>query len=157
MGIVVGRAARTRTPLFADAIESVIFRPFWYPSRSIIRNEIVPALRRNPGHLAAQALDIVSRSGDRATALPVTAANLARLANGSLALRQRPGPQNVARPPEAPGPWTRERIERAMDGDRTMRVDLPAPVPAFIYCTTAIVRHGGRSSSSRTSTARTIH
>lgn len=189
MGVVVGRAARTRTPLFADAIRYVIFRPFWYPPRSIIRNEILPAVRRNPRYLSEQALDLVARGDDRAVPLAATAANLGRLATGSLALRQRAGPQNAlgrlkfvfpnsydvylhdtparelfARPRrdfshgcirvENPaaladfllarhGGWTRERIEQAMDGQRTQRVDLPAPVPVFIYYTTAIVRHDG--------------
>jgi murein L,D-transpeptidase YcbB/YkuD len=189
MGIVVGRAARTRTPLFAAAIHHVIFRPFWYPPRSIITNEILPAVRRNPGYLASQALDLVARRDDGATPLPVTAANLARLANGSLGLRQRSGPLNALgrlkfvmpnrydvylhdTPAKAlftrarrdfshgcirvenpaalaefllgpQGGWTRGRIEEAMNDDRTRRVDLPAPVPVFIYYTTAIVRHDG--------------
>jgi murein L,D-transpeptidase YcbB/YkuD len=189
MRVVVGRAARTRTPLFADAIRYVIFRPFWYPPRSIITNEILPAVRRNPRYLAAQALDLVARGDDRATPLPATAANLGRLARGTLALRQRAGPHNAlgrlkfvfpnsydvylhdtparelfARPRRdfshgcirvedaaeladfvlaRQGGWTRERIEQAMNGERTMRVDLPGPVPVFIYYTTAIVRHDG--------------
>jgi murein L,D-transpeptidase YcbB/YkuD len=187
MGIVVGRAARTRTPLFADAIRYVIFRPFWYPPRSIIVNEILPAVRRSPRYLAEQPLDLVARGDDQATPLAATPANLGRLATGSLRLRQRAGPHNAlgrlkfvfpnsydvylhdtparelfARPRRdfshgcirvenaaalaefllaRQGGWTRERIEQAMDGERTVRVDLPAPVPVFIYYTTAIVRH----------------
>jgi RNA polymerase-binding protein DksA len=95
MAVVVGRAARTRTPLFADAVESVLFRPPWYPPRSIVWNEILPAVRRNPAYLAEQMLELVARGDDRAAPLPATAANLARLAAGSLLLRQRPGPQNA--------------------------------------------------------------
>jgi murein L,D-transpeptidase YcbB/YkuD len=30
-----------------------------------------------------------------------------------------------------------------MDGERTLRVDLPLPLPLFIYYTTAIVRQDG--------------
>lgn len=39
--------------------------------------------------------------------------------------------------------WTPERIAAAINGERTQRVDLPAPVPVFIYYTTAIVRLDG--------------
>jgi murein L,D-transpeptidase YcbB/YkuD len=187
--IVVGKAARTRTPLFADAVRYLIFRPFWYPPRSIIVKEIVPLLRRDPGYLARERLDLVARGADDAAALPATPANLARLAAGSLQLRQRPGPHNalglvkfvfpnrydvylhdtpakglfararrdfshgcirVEKPAElaafllAGGPeWTAERIRAALDGERTFRVDLPLPVPLFIYYTTAIVRQDG--------------
>jgi murein L,D-transpeptidase YcbB/YkuD len=189
MGVVVGQAARTRTPLFADAVRHVIFRPFWYPPRSIIVKEILPALRRNPGYLARQRLDIVARGHDQAPALPATPANVARLAEGSLRLRQQAGEHNAlglvkfvfpnaydvylhdtpakglfARPrrdfshgcirvERAPAlaaflldgrpEWTPERIAETMNGTRTLRVDLPLPVPVFIYYTTAIVRRDG--------------
>jgi murein L,D-transpeptidase YcbB/YkuD len=187
--IVVGKAARTRTPLFADAVRHLIFRPFWYPPRSIIVKEIVPLLRRDPGYLARERLDLVARGADDAAALPATPANLARLAAGSLQLRQQPGPHNalglvkfvfpnrydvylhdtpakglfararrdfshgcirVEKPAELAAfllagrpEWTAERIRAAMDGERTFRVDLPLPVPLFIYYTTAIVRQDG--------------
>ena len=189
MGVVVGQAARTRTPLFADAVRYLIFRPFWYPPRSIIVKEMLPALRRNPGYLARERLDLVARGDDHAPALPATPANLARLAAGSVQLRQRSGERNALglvkfvfpntydvylhdtpakglfararrdfshgciRVERAPAlaafllagrpEWTPERIAEAMNGMRTLRVDLPAPVPVVMYYTTVIVRRDG--------------
>jgi murein L,D-transpeptidase YcbB/YkuD len=189
MGVVVGQAARTRTPLFADAVRYLIFRPFWYPPRSIIVKEMLPALRRNPGYLARERLDLVARGDDQAPALPATPANLARLAAGSVQLRQRSGERNALglvkfvfpntydvylhdtpakglfararrdfshgciRVERAPAlaafllagrpEWTPERIAEAMNGMRTLRVDLPAPVPVVMYYTTVIVRRDG--------------
>ena len=95
MAIVVGRAARTQTPLFADEISSVIFRPYWYPPPSIIRNEIVPALARDPGYLAREHMDVVATTSDGSPALAMTSETLPRLRSGRLALRQRPGPHNA--------------------------------------------------------------
>jgi murein L,D-transpeptidase YcbB/YkuD len=95
MAIVVGRAARTQTPLFADELSSVIFRPYWYPPPSIIRSEIVPAIARDPGYLAREHMDLVATTSDGSPALAVTSETLSRLRSGRLALRQRPGPHNA--------------------------------------------------------------
>lgn len=94
MAVVVGRAARTRTPLFAGQLRHVIFRPWWYPPESILLGEILPDLQRKASYLAANDMEIVARFDDKAPALPPTAANLARLRRGELHLRQRPGPKN---------------------------------------------------------------
>jgi murein L,D-transpeptidase YcbB/YkuD len=95
MAIVVGRAARTQTPLFAGEMTHVLFRPPWYPPPSILRTEIVPRLARDPGYLRRERMDLVAvNAGDSSPALPATAENLRRLRAGQLAVRQRPGPQN---------------------------------------------------------------
>jgi murein L,D-transpeptidase YcbB/YkuD len=93
--IVVGRAARTQTPVFADELTHVLFRPCWYPPPSIIRNEILPALARSAAYLQRERMDIVAVTDDSSPALPVTAQNLQLLGSGRLALRQRPGPHNA--------------------------------------------------------------
>jgi murein L,D-transpeptidase YcbB/YkuD len=95
MAIVVGRAARTRTPLFADEVTEVLFRPCWYPPPSIIRGEILPAIARDPTYLARERMDVVPATNDAAPALPATPENLAALRSGRLALRQRAGPDNA--------------------------------------------------------------
>jgi murein L,D-transpeptidase YcbB/YkuD len=189
MAVVVGRAARTRTPLFSGQLRQVIFRPWWYPPASILEGEILPDVQRRPSYLAANDMEIVARFDDGAPALPPTAANLARLRRGELHLRQRPGPRNalglvkfvfpndytvymhgtpatalfartrrdfshgcirVEDPPAlarfvlAGDPaWTAERIEAAMNATRTLRVDVPRPIPVIVYYTTTIVRADG--------------
>jgi murein L,D-transpeptidase YcbB/YkuD len=190
--IVVGKAARAeraRTPLFADAVRFLIFRPYWYPPRSIIAKEIAPQAQNDPQSLARDRLDLVERGADAAPALPPTPENIARLVAGSLRLRQQPGPDNalglvkfmfpnrydvylhdtpardlferprrdfshgcirvekaaelasflLAGRPE----WTPKAIRAAMEGERTVRVDLAEPVPVIIYYTTALVRQDG--------------
>jgi murein L,D-transpeptidase YcbB/YkuD len=89
--VIVGRAFRTRTPLFVEQLEEVIFRPDWTVPVSILRSEILPQVRRDPGYLEQNDMEIVPAGGGRA--VPPTPENIARLARG-LVVRQRPGPRN---------------------------------------------------------------
>ena len=90
MPVVVGREP-TQTPIFTGAMTSVVFAPYWNVPRSIVRNEILPKQRRNPGYLAAEQMEIVS--GDRV--LGSGSAAIAELASGRAQLRQRPGSKNA--------------------------------------------------------------
>jgi murein L,D-transpeptidase YcbB/YkuD len=95
MRVTVGRATLSQTPVFVEQMESVTFRPFWNVPASIARGELLPELRRDPGLLDRQSMDIVSGPGDNAAVVPVSPEALDRLARGELRLRQRPGPQNA--------------------------------------------------------------
>jgi murein L,D-transpeptidase YcbB/YkuD len=64
MKVVVGKAYRHKTPVFANQIKSVIFRPYWNVPLSIQRDEIVPHIRKDPSYLAANSYEIVDRSGN---------------------------------------------------------------------------------------------
>jgi murein L,D-transpeptidase YcbB/YkuD len=90
--VIVGRAFRTRTPLFVEDLREVIFRPSWNIPASILRHEILPQVRRDPGYLASNDMEIVPASGG--AVVPPTPQNIARLGRG-LSLRQRPGPRNA--------------------------------------------------------------
>jgi murein L,D-transpeptidase YcbB/YkuD len=95
MDVIVGRAfPRTRTPVFAAEMKSVIFRPYWYVPRSIIVREMLPKIQEYPGYLAAQHLEIVS-VGPGAAVMPVTPDSIAALVAGTARLRQQPGPDNA--------------------------------------------------------------
>lgn len=87
--VVVGRAFRTETPVFADRLRTVTFRPSWFVPVSITRDEIVPQLERDPTYLESESFEIVD-----APVQEVTPETLAALRRGSLLLRQRPGPGN---------------------------------------------------------------
>ena len=95
MGVIVGRALDTQTPVFVEEMRSVIFRPYWNIPSSILRHEILPAVERDPEYLRRQNMEIVSGAGDDARSVPATAENLARLRQGGLRVRQRPGPNNA--------------------------------------------------------------
>jgi len=94
MNVVVGKSLNHQTPIFVEQMEYVIFRPYWNPPLSIIRNEILPHARKDPGYLDKEDMEIVADGSDDAVALPATEENLAAVAAGTLTLRQRPGPKN---------------------------------------------------------------
>jgi murein L,D-transpeptidase YcbB/YkuD len=95
MNVVVGRAGAGRaTPIFEDRMEYIVFRPYWVIPRSIIRNEILPAARRDGRYLARNGMELYRGDGDSGPGLPATAANLARVVQGTLGIRQKPGPRN---------------------------------------------------------------
>jgi murein L,D-transpeptidase YcbB/YkuD len=96
MRVVVGKSFDSRTPVFFEWMEYVVFRPYWNVPRSIVRGELLPALRRDPGALAKRDMELVRGAGEGpAPALPADETNLARLARGELGVRQRPGPRNA--------------------------------------------------------------
>ncbi len=94
MGVVVGRALNTQTPVLSEDMRYLIFRPYWNLPRSIVRNEVLPALARDPGYLQRNNMEIVRGAGDDAQPVAASAENLAGLRQGGLRLRQRPGPKN---------------------------------------------------------------
>jgi murein L,D-transpeptidase YcbB/YkuD len=75
MPVVVGKEGHT-TVLFSDALEYVVFSPYWNIPPSIVRNEILPAMNRNSNYLAKNNMEITGKS------------------NGIPEIRQRPGPSN---------------------------------------------------------------
>lgn len=91
MNVVVGRAFRHRTPVFASAVQSVLFRPFWNVPRSIERDELIAELESDPTKMEAQGFEAVDARG-----IPAHGADVPeRLRSGELRLRQRPGPRNA--------------------------------------------------------------
>ncbi len=95
MGVIVGRALDTRTPVFAASMKTVVFRPFWNVPASILRKEILPILRRDPAYLARQEMEIVRGQADTAAVLAPTPGHIAELGTGDVRLRQRPGVHNA--------------------------------------------------------------
>ena len=51
INIVVGKAA-TNTVIFTSQLKHVVFSPYWNVPRSIVRSEILPAIKKNRNYLA---------------------------------------------------------------------------------------------------------
>lgn len=94
MGVIVGRAVRTQTPVFADEMTHLIFRPYWNVPRSILRNEVLPAAEADPLYLRRNDMELVAGQGDDAKPIEASPENLAAARAGALRIRQRPGPKN---------------------------------------------------------------
>ncbi len=55
MDVVVGAEA-TSTVVFADSLSRIVFSPTWSVPSSIVRKEILPAMRRDPGYLTRKGM-----------------------------------------------------------------------------------------------------
>lgn len=168
MDAIVGRASRTQTPVFMEDLREVIFRPYWNVPPSILRGEILPALRRDPDYLRKHDMEVVR--GTEHDPLDVRQRPGAKNALGLVkfvfpnddnvymhgtpatelfARRRRDfshGCVRVADPAalaewvlrDLPD-WTRARIETAMAGPGSTSVKLPRPITVVLFYTTAAV------------------
>ena len=95
MNVVVGEAAGYHdTPVFVGEMRAVVFRPYWDVPPKIARKELVPAIRRGTIDMESEGYEIVG-TGSSSRVYPATRDNLARVAAGTLRLRQRPGRGNA--------------------------------------------------------------
>ncbi len=170
MPVVVGKEGHN-TVIFTGDLNQVVFSPYWNVPPSIVKNEILPAMERNPNYLASQNMEVVSQDGN----LPV--------------IRQLPGPGNslgkvkflfpnsfniyfhdtpakslfsrdkrayshgcirLADPTKMAeyllrnnSEWTPEKIRAAMNSGEEKYVKLDKPVPVFISYNTAWVDERG--------------
>jgi len=164
MKVIVGQEYQNRaTPVFADSMETVVFRPYWDVPPSIAEKEIFP---KGQGYMARENMETYYQ-------------------NGRLAVRQRPGPKNalgfvkflfpndfniylhdtpnhelfekdvrafshgcirVEKPAELAQwvlGWPADRVEQAMkDGPNNKGVRLPRKIPVYITYFTAYINNG---------------
>jgi murein L,D-transpeptidase YcbB/YkuD len=95
MKVIVGKAVRKQTPVFADNMRYLIFRPYWNVPPSIQRSELVPKTERDPSYLADHGFEIVNNSGDVVSDGAVSDSVMSGLRSGGLSIRQKPGPKNA--------------------------------------------------------------
>ncbi|MFT3911171.1 MAG: L,D-transpeptidase family protein [Ferruginibacter sp.] len=62
--IICGKP-KTPTPTLASAITDIVIFPTWTVPESIIKKEILPALKRNPGYLARKGLNLYDHEGEK--------------------------------------------------------------------------------------------
>lgn len=92
MRAVVGTRSN-QTSFFHDEIEYVEFNPYWGVPRSIIVNEMLPKLRRDPSYLDRAGYEVTTSSGRRVSSSSVNWAQYG--ANIPINVRQPPGPRNA--------------------------------------------------------------
>ncbi len=59
MDIVVGKEAHSTT-LFTGNLNMVVFSPYWHIPKSIVVNEILPGMKKNPNYLVQKNMEIVA-------------------------------------------------------------------------------------------------
>lgn len=92
MRVVIGAPA-TQTSFFHDEIEQVDYNPYWGVPQSIIVNEMLPRLRRDPGYLDRAGYEVTDARGRR---IPSSSVNWGRYgANVPYGVRQIPSEANA--------------------------------------------------------------
>ena len=94
MNVVVGKAYDHNTPVFSDAMQYVVFRPYWGVPFSIAKAEFLPRIAADPNYLATKGFEVVDSRQEIVTSGTVTSDILAQLRAGKLFIRQTPGPKN---------------------------------------------------------------
>lgn len=95
--VIVGQDQH-QTPVFSDTIAYLDFNPFWNVTPSIAANEELPALRKDPTHLAKRRIRLFSSWQPDAVELDSTAIDWYSVTPGRMRgykLRQDPGPWNA--------------------------------------------------------------
>jgi L,D-transpeptidase YcbB len=92
--VVVGKAMRTQTPIFAKDMRYIVFRPYWNVPTGIVRGEIIPAITRDRNYISKKNFEVTTFDGKVITDGPVSDDVLAQLRAGKLTVRQKPGPTN---------------------------------------------------------------
>ncbi len=91
MKVVVGKVLGAhQTPVFAQMMRYVVFRPYWNVPISIVRKELMPHIAKSGiGYLASKNFEVTNSKGD------VLAGYTARqVAQGEVMVREKPGPKN---------------------------------------------------------------
>jgi len=91
--VVVGRPYR-RTPVFRSTIRYLVLNPTWTVPPTIFAQDMLPALRQDPGYLAKKQLRVIDPQGREVDARGIDWSTVTR-AGFPYLLRQDPGPQNA--------------------------------------------------------------
>ena len=75
--LVVGRIDRP-TPIFNDQIEYMVLNPTWTITNNLVRRDLIPVLRTNPGYLKAHNIHVFQGGKE----VPLNFAKLARAEHG---------------------------------------------------------------------------
>lgn len=92
--VVVGKT-RQQTPVFSDLMTYLELNPYWNVPAGILRNEILPAVRKDPDYLRQEGMEVLAGWGEEAAALRPEEMDWSSLHPGRIRVRQRPGGRNA--------------------------------------------------------------
>lgn len=171
MQVIVGRGG-TNTMMFNGDLNQIVFSPYWNVPESIVRDEIMPKMKKNPNYLKSENMEIVNQKDSipEIRQLPGAKNSLGRVKflfpnNYDIYLHDTPdknlfarkdralshGCIRVAKPEElaayllrGQSEWTPEKIREAMNSGKEQTVKLNNPVPVAITYYTAWVDRNGQ-------------
>ncbi len=95
MHVIAGKAVGHQTPVFAQNMRYIVFRPYWNVPPSIARGEIVPHLLKDPGYLGKKGFEITDSTGKIVASGSASPEVIAELRAGRLMVRQKPAADNA--------------------------------------------------------------
>lgn len=93
MRVIIGKKSN-QTSFFRDKIETVEYNPYWGVPLSIVVNEMMPKLSRDPNYLDRTGYEVTTHSGRRVSSSQVNWGAVATK-KSFVAVRQPPGPRNA--------------------------------------------------------------
>jgi L,D-transpeptidase YcbB len=90
MRVVVGGEYKNATPVFADSMTFVVFRPYWYVPQRILAREILPRIRKKRSYLARNHFEVIDAKYESRVLNP-RRINWSRVDLTKVRLRQRGG------------------------------------------------------------------
>lgn len=170
MGIVVGKAAN-KTVIFSNTLKNIVFSPYWNIPSSIVRAEVLPAMRKNRNYLAqknmeqygfSDGLPLIRQKPGNTNSLgrvkflfpnsyniylhdtpakSLFSEDKRAFSHGCIRLAK---PKTLAEYLLADRPeWTTEKIDKAMSSKKEVWVTMKTPVPVIIaYFTSWVDKNG---------------
>jgi murein L,D-transpeptidase YcbB/YkuD len=90
MKVVVGKVVGDHeTPVFAQMMKYLVFRPYWNVPVDIARKELAPHVATNQGYLASKNFEVTDNKGTLLTSYTAK-----QVAQGGVMVREKPGPKN---------------------------------------------------------------
>jgi murein L,D-transpeptidase YcbB/YkuD len=93
MRVVVGDEYENATPVFADSMTFVVFRPYWYVPQRILVEEMIPRIRKKRSYLVRHNLEVVDAKRESLVLNP-RRINWSRVDITRIRVRQTPGNTN---------------------------------------------------------------
>lgn len=94
MPVIVGKPEH-QTPVILDTVRYIVANPYWNVPQSIFEEEILPAVRANPGYLESKNMEVVARDGDGVIDSGSIDWDNVDAESVPWMIRQRPGPWNA--------------------------------------------------------------
>lgn len=91
--VQVGKPFR-KTPVFKSDMKYIVFNCTWTVPPTILKNDVIPAIKRDPNYLSSKNMDVLDRNGTKLNGSTIDWSKYSA-ANFPFIIRQNPGPTNA--------------------------------------------------------------
>jgi len=90
--VQIGKPFR-KTPVFKSKIKYIVFNPTWTVPPTILKEDILPKIKKNPGYLRKMNISVIDRKGRKVDPNRIKWSKYSK--NPPYTFRQEPGPHNA--------------------------------------------------------------